>query len=86
MLSCGVYEVFRGWCLRTTVSETCCFIWSVLKLAQIGKYRVFSGPYFPEIGLNTERYEVFSPNDTDQKNTDQKKAGTWKLFTQCFVL
>ena len=26
------------------------------------KYKVFSGPYFRAFGLNTERYEVFSPN------------------------
>ena len=26
------------------------------------KYEVFSGPYFPAVGLNTERYEVLSPN------------------------
>ena len=26
------------------------------------KYGVNSGPYFPALGLNTERYEVFSPN------------------------
>ena len=32
MISCGIYEGFRGWCLRMTASETC---WSVLKLAQI---------------------------------------------------
>ena len=28
----------------------------------MSKYGVFSGPYFPAIGLNTERYEVFSAN------------------------
>ena len=26
------------------------------------KYGVNSGPYFPALGLNTQRYEVFSPN------------------------
>ena len=26
------------------------------------KSGVFSGPYFPTFGLNTERYTVFSPN------------------------
>ena len=35
MFSCGVCEDFRDWCLRATASETCCFTWSVLKLAQI---------------------------------------------------
>ena len=38
MFTCGVYEVFRDWCLRTTTSETCCFTWSVLKLAQTGTW------------------------------------------------
>ena len=28
----------------------------------MSKYEIFSGPYFPAFGLNTERYEVFSPN------------------------
>ena len=26
------------------------------------KYGVISGRYFPALGLNTERYEVFTPN------------------------
>ena len=30
-----------------------------MKIVQI---RIFSGPYFPAFGLNTERYSVFSPN------------------------
>ena len=38
MFSCEVCEVFRDCCLRTTASETCFFIWSVLKLAQIGTW------------------------------------------------
>ena len=38
MLSCGVWKVFRDWCLRTNASETCFFTWSVLKLAQIGTW------------------------------------------------
>ena len=33
------------------------------------KYGVISCPYFSAFGLNTERYEVFSPN---AGNTDQK--------------
>ena len=28
----------------------------------MSKYGVFSGPYFPAFGLNTERYSVFSPD------------------------
>ena len=27
-------------------------------LREVSKYRVFSGPYFPAFGLNTERYEL----------------------------
>ena len=42
-------------------------------------WRVFSGPYFPTFGLNTERYRMW-------KNTNQKKIRIWKLFTQCKVL
>ena len=34
-------------------------------------YGVFSGPYFPSFGLNTERYKV-SPARM-RENTDQKK-------------
>ena len=29
---------------------------------KVFKYGVFSGPYFPVFRLNTEIYEVFSPN------------------------
>ena len=28
----------------------------------MSRYGVLTGPYFPAFGLNTERYEVFSPN------------------------
>ena len=38
MFPFGVYEVFRDRCLRKTASETCCFTWSVLRLAQIGTW------------------------------------------------
>ena len=27
------------------------------------RIRNYSGPYFPAFGLNTERYELFSPNE-----------------------
>ena len=36
------------------------------------KCGVFSGPYLPEFGLNTERYEVSSVRM--RENTDQKKT------------
>ena len=35
---------------------------------KVPKYEVFSGPYFPAFGLNT----------------DQKKLRIWTLFTLCF--
>ena len=36
--------------------------WALVTAWKVSKYRVFSGPYFPAFGLNTERYSVFSPN------------------------
>ena len=48
----------------------------------MSKYGVFSGPYFPIIGLNTERQEVFSPN---AGKSGPEKTPFWTLFTQCFV-
>ena len=49
------------------------------------KYGVFSGPYFPAFGLNTERYgvspylSVFSPN---AGKYGPEKIRIWTLFTQ----
>ena len=34
----------------------------MLTVWKVSKYRMFSGPYFPVFGLNTEIYFVFSPN------------------------
>ena len=46
----------------------------------MSKYRVFSGPYFPVFGLNTE---IFSPYSIRiQENADQKKLRIWTLSTQ----
>ena len=39
--------IFTNWNLRLTYTA-----WKV------SKYGVFSGPYFPAFGLNTERYEI----------------------------
>ena len=30
IFSCGVFEIFKNWSVRTTASETCCLTWSVL--------------------------------------------------------
>ena len=34
----------------------------VFTARKVPKWGVFSGPYFPAIGLNAERYKVFNPN------------------------
>ena len=44
------------------------------------KYGVFSSPYFPVFGLNTEIYR--SKSGFFLENTDQKKLRIWALFTQ----
>ena len=53
------------------------------------KYGVFSGPYFPVFGLNTEIYSIKlrkSPYSVQmQENTDQKKLCIWTLFPQCIT-
>ena len=40
----------------------------IINVWKVSKYGVFSGPYFPACGLNT----------------DQKKLRIWTLFTQCY--
>ena len=51
---------------------------------KVSKYGVFSGPYFPAFGLNTEFFLVrISPYSVQMwENTDQKKLGIWALSTQ----
>ena len=34
----------------------------VFPAGKVSNYGVFSGPYFPAIRLNTERYKVLSPS------------------------
>ena len=43
----------------------------------LSKYGVFSGPYFPDFGVNKSPSSVRIP-----ENTDQKKRRIWTLFTQ----
>ena len=93
MFSCGVCEVFRDWCLRTTASETCCFTWRDLKLAQIGTWfslrekcpnmEFFLVCIFLQLGWirRDTKYWVRM-----REYTDQEKTSIWKLFTQRFVL
>ena len=50
----------------------------------MSKYGVFSGPYFPVFGLNTEIYGVnFLYSVRIQEDTDQKQFRIWTLFTEC---
>ena len=48
---------------------------------KVPKYGVFSGPYFPTFGLNTERYSVRM-----RENTDQIKLHIWTLFTYSIIV
>ena len=51
---------------------------------KVFKYGVFSGPYFPVFGRNTEIDSVKSPYSVRvQEYRDQKKLCFWTLFTQC---
>ena len=55
-LEAGVYE-------RLLLKPAGVSNWLIIFTVQkVSKYGVFSGPYFPSNGLNTERYKVFSPN------------------------
>ena len=47
---------------------------------KVYKYGVFSGPYFPTFGLNTERYGVFNPN---AGKYGPKNFRILSLFAQC---
>ena len=58
---------------------------SVLIPWKVSKYGVFSGPYFPVFGLNTEIYGVNLRISRMQENTNQKKLHIWTLFTQCLL-
>ena len=60
---------------------------------KVSKCGVFSGPYFPAFGLNTERFphsdwiwrdtNYLSYSVRMRKNTDQKKLRIGTHFTQC---
>ena len=63
---------FNGFTKNTSID---CTAWKV------SKYGVFSGPYFPVFGLNTEIFSLCSVRI--QANANQKKLRIWTLFTQC---
>ena len=55
----GVLKVFANF----TRTHLCCSVFlnkvgGMITAWKVSKYRVFSGPYFPAFGLNTERYGV----------------------------
>ena len=50
---------------------------------KVSKYGVFSGPYFPVFGLNTEIYGKSSYSFRIQENTAQKKLRIWTLCAVC---
>ena len=50
---------------------------------KVSKYGVFSGPYFPAFGLNTERDSISPYSVRMRENAEQKKTHIWTLFTQC---
>ena len=56
-----------------------------VKSVQISKYGVFSDLYFPAFRLNTERYEVFLPIQSEYGKYGPEKIRIWTLFTQCIV-
>ena len=54
-----------------------------IQISELSKYGVFSGPYFPAFGLNTERYSVsLSIWSACVKIRTSKKLRTWTIFTQ----
>ena len=56
LLKCSIYcKVKVFWQLDTPWYNNSCFTHTAWK---VPKYGVFSGPYFPVFGLNTERYFV----------------------------
>ena len=62
-----IYQVFflqLIWCWSISLSHLRCNLCKMVsegisEVWKVSKYGVFSGPYFPAFGLNTERYEVF---------------------------
>ena len=56
--------------------------WSFYIAWKVSKYGVFSDPYFPVFGLNTEYLSVFSPNTGKY---GPEKIRIWTLFTQFYI-
>ena len=54
---------------------------NITTASKVSNNGVFSGPYLPVFGLNTEIYGVNSVRI--RVNTDQKKLHIWTFFAQC---
>ena len=52
----------------------------------MSKYGVFSGPYFPAFGLNTERYEVSLRIQSERGKLRTRKNSVFGNFTQWMLL
>ena len=50
----------------------------------MSKYRVFSGPYFPVFGLNTERYSVFLRIQSECRKIRTRKNSVFGHFSGGF--
>ena len=49
----------------------------------MSKYEVFSGPYFPAFGLNTERYKVFFLILSESRKIRTRKNSVFRYFSRC---
>ena len=74
--------------LNILSSEIFHLIYYSFTVWNVSKYRVFSGPYFPAFGLNTERYYFVSLRIQSECGIilDQKKLRIWTFFIQWFIL
>ena len=65
----------------------CCYFYQLFLFSltswKVSKYGLFSGPYFPAFGLNTERDSISPYSVRMRENAEQKKTHIWTLFTQC---
>ena len=75
MISCGVYAVFRDMCLLMTASETYCFTWSGLILAQIGTW-------FSLFQVWSFFWSVFSHNWTEYGEIQSIESECGKIRTR----
>ena len=69
------------------------FLWPLRENWKVSKYEVFSGPYFPAFGLNTERHEVSLRIQSECGKIRTKKNSVFGYFPRsgpylhqaCFV-